>query len=736
MGVVTADRYFREVEGCFDGGFCPVGMVGADSEDQWRSALKEASQILTYSSKKTRISQRSVKQAKESDSLLRFEAIVTTTFRDRDGDILETKGCTPDESMPLLWQHISMSPIGALEKITRRTDDEMRARFVVADTALGRDAAKLIRLKALRISHGFDPEEYKLLEDEMGFHFLKWTMFEASVVSIPSNIQAVITSVSKSKWASSLVKGWAERANPPASASVPASISAKGAPKTCSCQKNGDETPRQHDLITTKEFDVERQHVEAAKLEYDWISRFCSCEVKQLVNLGTHASRIRMGSFLTGLRHALNDSVQVDARRLTRNGMESPLEYETIQLNSTKSDNFLVDGISFRKLGDGTCFAVKYQRTWNGEHVEVFSSQKDQEKVSSILGDAWTWANENNFLKGEAFSLSGEFLPKTDERWGDLFLDESNEKAVKRCVDLLNAKGKACPNRGIVMMGPPGTGKTLSGRLIRNHAEASFVWVGGRDAYYYGGVGAVTTAFDLAKELAPAVIFMEDIDAALDSRYATDVLKTEMDGIGRSSGVTTILTTNHPSAFPEALLDRPGRFHDVLKFDLPSDAVRKAMLGKWLPEMSKKACLHAVEETKGYSGAHVYELCEYTKSLQELEEIEVDDAVSKALAKIADQRELINEELMGGRRSASRRRQFSPEPSDHTKQITRKSVGEEPRGATQHRTLADIELEYLAELAKADTDVLRKAHRRLSLILTSAEEQEEAREWDSLMSVL
>src|SRR5690606_17288510 len=195
-------------------------------------------------------------------------------------------------------------------------------------------------------------------------------------------------------------------------------------------------------------------------------------------------------------------------------GHETPLQYETIQLNSTKSDHFLVDGISFRKLEDGTCFAVKFMRTWSGERVEVFSSQKDHEKVAHLLSDAWEWAHENNFLKGEAFSLDGEFLPKTTETWGDLFLDAGNEQAVKRCVDLLNQKGKACPNRGLAFIGPPGTGKTLSGRLIRNHADASFIWVGGRDAYYWGGVGAITQAMDLAKELSPAVVFMEDIDAS------------------------------------------------------------------------------------------------------------------------------------------------------------------------------------------------------------------------------
>jgi SpoVK/Ycf46/Vps4 family AAA+-type ATPase len=239
---------------------------------------------------------------------------------------------------------------------------------------------------------------------------------------------------------------------------------------------------------------------------------------------------------------------------------------------------------------------------------------------------------------------------------------------------------------------------------------------------------------DLAKELSPAIIAMEDIDASF-TRHTIDVLKTEMDGVSRSSGITTILTTNHPKSFPEALLDRPGRFHDVLKFDLPEDGVRKAMLEKWLPDLSTKACLKAVSDTKGYSGAHVYELCEYAKSLREQDEIGIDDAVTKALRKIADQRELINQELMSGRTYAERRRSFEADPPPQAPTVTKSFVSEGGE-LKSPRTFSDVETEYLAALAKADTDVLRKAHRHVSLILRSAEELEEARELDSLMSVL
>lgn len=389
-GIVTADRYFRDIERCFDGGFCPVKLTGAASSEQWQKALKEAERQLTYCHPRMRLVQRSMKKA--AGSLMEFEAIVTTTHRDRDGDVLESRGAVIDKQAPLLAQHMPMMPIGKFLRTIKRTDSFVKARFGIVDTELGSDYAKLARYGALRISHGFDPKQWEPMEDEQGWHFLKFDIFEVSLVSIPSNVEAVITSVSKHKWASELVKGWADRMVRTPQALVPEDVRGDIQSRQREDFEAGRmpklELIKRHDLIIRKEFDVERQHLEAARLEYDWISRFCSCEVKQLVNQVTHAARIRMGSFLTGLRHALRDSKEIDARRLTSSGNETPLEYETIQLNSTKSGHFLVDGISFRKTADGTCFTVKFVRTWSGERVEVFSTQKDHGKVSHLLGEA------------------------------------------------------------------------------------------------------------------------------------------------------------------------------------------------------------------------------------------------------------------------------------------------------------------------------------------------------------
>lgn len=207
-GIVTADRYFREVEGCFDGGFCPIENAGAKSEGEWRKALSDAEQRLTYSNPRMRVLKKSITKADASEGILQFDCIVTTPRRDHDGDVLMTKGARLSKSAPLLWQHIAMSPIGKLVKQIKHTSDALQARFVIADTALGRDAATLVKLGALRISHGFEPTDWEAMDDEEGYLFKAFNIFEVSLVSLPSNEDAVVTALAGKSFDSPLMRGW------------------------------------------------------------------------------------------------------------------------------------------------------------------------------------------------------------------------------------------------------------------------------------------------------------------------------------------------------------------------------------------------------------------------------------------------------------------------------------------------------------------------------------------------
>ena len=309
-----------------------------------------------------------------------------------------------------------------------------------------------------------------------------------------------------------------------------------------------------------------------------------------------------------------------------------------------------MDGVAFYKAPAGN-FAYRIYPVWEGLYVEFFTHRKAKDENRRMVDESWRFARENNPLKGEAFALSGEFIRHTGETWEDCFLEEKNQKAMTRIVERVNEKGKATPNRGVIMMGPPGTGKTLSGRIIRNTLEdASFIWVSTRDFHRGGGF---TQAFELAREIAPSILFFEDIDNWVGGNI--DLLKTELDGISRSTGVVTIMTTNFPEQLPEALLDRPGRFHDVLNFNLPTEEKRGAMLRKWVDGLPEADVAEAVKKTAGYSGAHMYELASFARNLMESDDLGVSAALTEALKKVEEQKDLITKVQLGGSNYRPRR---------------------------------------------------------------------------------
>ena len=390
-----------------------------------------------------------------------------------------------------------------------------------------------------------------------------------------------------------------------------------------------------------KEFDVAEVEVPPSTVVYDMAAKWLECKVREIFVHSNGIPSPAMGTYLTGLDKSLEDFDIIASRNFMRDGSESPLRYDVIQLTSEKSNDFLISGMEFYKKNDEKVI-IKRNPTYYGIEITAYSSIKDRPVSLKVLSDTRKWAEENNFLRGESFSLSGDFIKKSDDNWDSLFLSTNNEESIRRSANLIIEKGKDMANRGIILMGPPGTGKTLSGRIIRNAAKTTFIWVSARDFVYSGSVGGIGYGFSLARSLAPSILFIEDIDNWLNP-HATDLMKTEMDGLAKSRGVLTILTSNYPELLPPALIDRPGRFHDILNLSLPDSKTRTRMLKAWAPTVHEKIFDDIVKETVGFSGAHLYELVAFAKTIMEEGIGTIDDALIISLAKIKEQRELINE---------------------------------------------------------------------------------------------
>ena len=179
--------------------------------------------------------------------------------------------------------------------------------------------------------------------------------------------------------------------------------------------------------------------------------------------------------------------------------------------------------------------------------------------------------------------------------------------------------------KGILLMGAPGTGKTLLARAVAGEAGVSFFSISGSEfVEMFVGVGAsrVRDLFDLAKKAAPAIIFVDEIDAVgrvrgtgvgggNDEREQTlNQILVELDGFEPNEKVIVMAATNRPDVLDPALL-RPGRFDRRVTLDLPDRHDREEILGihaRKKPFAEDVALALIAERTPGFSGADLYSL--------------------------------------------------------------------------------------------------------------------------------
>ena len=495
-----------------------------------------------------------------------------------------------------------------------------------------------------------------------GRDHMRWKLLEFSLVPLPMNPQALRLSADDAALVAKALGLEKDEADvgvevlPAATATVGEAAVSRlvvmpnaAVPALAEVQR-ADADPMRWNRALSKAFDVTRERFEPMTVELAMASRYLDTEIKDIYQGGTFVPSPRMGSFLSALDEHLVAWTVEDVRNLTHDGKECPPVHDVIELNSKLRQDFLVDGARFmRRTKEGHKLVLRLRPNWYGLDVTTYAPFKGRDVALGLIEAVWRRAKDLNFLKGEAFALSGEFIRKTDETWDDLFLTQKNDRALRRVVDRINDKGADLENRGVMLMGEAGTGKTMGGRIIRNTAAATFIWVSARDFYRAGAFGGFEYAFEMARECAPSILFFEDVDNWLGGS-TVDLLKTQMDGIAQSRGVVTILTTNFPERMPEALIDRPGRFHDVLRLTLPDGDARGRMIARWLPELDEPQRVEAIKATEGYSGAHIRELANFVKILRGEESLSVPEALVKALEKLREQRELITSVQTAGSR--------------------------------------------------------------------------------------
>ncbi len=251
-------------------------------------------------------------------------------------------------------------------------------------------------------------------------------------------------------------------------------------------------------------------------------------------------------------------------------------------------------------------------------------------------------------------------------------LDEAKEELTE-IVEFLKKPGKYTDlggkiPKGALLVGPPGTGKTLMAKAVAGEASVPFFSLSGSDfVEMFVGVGAarVRDLFKQAKEKAPCIIFIDEIDAVGRSRgrgampggndereNTLNSLLVEMDGFGSDSGIIILAATNRPDVLDPALL-RPGRFDRQISVDVPDIVGREAIFKVHMRPLKLAAEVDAKKlsaQTPGFAGAEIANVCNEAALLaarrgkKEIEMKDFQDAIDREIGGLEKKNKLISPE--------------------------------------------------------------------------------------------
>jgi hypothetical protein len=261
-------------------------------------------------------------------------------------------------------------------------------------------------------------------------------------------------------------------------------------------------------------------------------------------------------------------------------------------------------------LENGPYFVLVAERRTDAvrffEHVCRFN---DAPLDEILVFHAGQWTKDERLLASIA-----------DSSFESLVLAPGDKQAVAEDVPRFFASREryaryAIPwKRGILFFGPPGNGKTHAVKAIVNAVDAPCIYVRSFDLPHHVFPGAgVAMVFERARQIAPCVVVLEDLDALVRDDNRAYFLN-ELDGFDRNEGILVLATTNHPERIDPAIVDRPSRFDRKYAFPLPAEAERKTYIDYWNgtldPDLrlSDEDTLRVAAATDGFSFAYLKEL--------------------------------------------------------------------------------------------------------------------------------
>ena len=267
--------------------------------------------------------------------------------------------------------------------------------------------------------------------------------------------------------------------------------------------------------------------------------------------------------------------------------------YANVSTDYDRRESLLVRGQLLTQKDD-TCLVVTvdvlsiYPAT-----VQVCGQEEHKGRIEAFVNGVMKIAKEENFYRGKKIEFAGRvrFLDVAGKPWHDIILDRATKREVKaNTVEFLRRgkrwHGLGIPQkRGVLLAGEPGTGKTLICKALM--AEAEGITCITTSAYRLSEDEYITDLYEMAQDLSPCIVFIEDIDLIGLNREeyhyqhgpALLALLNVLDGVEEKHEIVTVATTNNQQALDRALSQRPSRFDRVISLPLPSMDERRELVG-------------------------------------------------------------------------------------------------------------------------------------------------------------
>ena len=302
------------------------------------------------------------------------------------------------------------------------------------------------------------------------------------------------------------------------------------------------------------------------------------------------------GTFMTMTENGEVGKVEIESNQILFTDKDGKTIYKTGVMNDPNlTERLHASGAEFAsEIVEEASPLMSFFLTWILPVVLfVALGQLLYKKMSEKMG------GPNSMMFGLGNSNAKVYVPSTDGgiRFADVAGEDEAKDNLQEIVNYLHDPSKykaigASMPKGILLVGPPGTGKTMLAKAVAGEANVPFFSISGSEfVEMFVGMGAskVRNLFDQAKEKAPCIVFIDEIDAigqkrsggqygGNDEREQTlNQLLTEMDGFEGNNGVIILAATNRPESLDPALT-RPGRFDRRVPVELPDLQGREAIL--------------------------------------------------------------------------------------------------------------------------------------------------------------